>query len=274
MPDPDDGATEVAIDVTLGWRAGRQAAEHSLYISKDQQAVMDRTAPAVTVNQPGYGPLSLDLGSIYYWCVDEVNSSNVVPIWEGNTWSFTTIEYLVVDDFESYNDIAEGQEGSNLVYLTWIDGYDNPAINGSTMGYSEAFQPTMETDIVHGGMQSAPVIYDNSTASISEVTADTDNLAVGSNWTVGAPAKLSLWFYGNPGNSSTDLMYVKVNGAKVTYDGSLAMAQWQEFSIDLASLGVDLSNVSSLTVGFERTGGTGGSGTVLIDDIRLYTAVE
>jgi hypothetical protein len=276
LADPADGAEDVAIDVTVSWRPGRNAAEHNIYISTDQQAVIDGIVPVVMV--PGdlspsgtgrieYGPLSLELGSTYYWRVDEVNGTD---IWQGDIWSFTTGEYLVVEDFESYNDILEEQEGSNLVYLTWIDGYDNPSVNGSTMGYSEVFQPSMETDIVHGGRQSAPVMYDNTSASLSEVTVGLSDLPVGRDWTVGSPATLSLWFYGDPNNSANDRMYVKVNGVKRTYDGDLAQAQWQEFYLDLASLGIDLSNVTSLTIGFE----SGSSGTVLIDDIRLYAILN
>lgn len=45
---------------------------------------------------------------------------------------------------------------------------------------------------------------------------------------------------------------------------------WNPWIIDLASLGINKSNVTTLTIGFERTGTTGGTGTVLIDDIRLY----
>ena len=265
-PYPANGAASVSPDVTLSWKAGQEAGEHKVYISDDKQSVIDGTAPVVTISQTAYGPLSLDLGSTYYWRVDEVNNANTVPVWEGNTWNFTTQQYLVVDDFESYNDIPEGQEGSNLVYLTWIDGYENPTINGSTMGYSEAYQPTMETTIVHGGRQSVPVMYDNTTVSISEVTVNSGNLEIGSDWTTRALTTLSLWFYGDTANPATDRMYVKVNGIKVIYDGDLAQAQWQEFTIDLASLGIDLANVTSLTIGFE----TGGSGMVFIDDIRLY----
>jgi len=265
-PNPAIGATGVAIDTTLNWRAGRDAVEHNVYISDDEQSLIDGTVPAVTVSQASYGPLSLDLGSVYYWRVDEVNNANAVPIWESSTWSFTTSEYLVVDDFESYNDILGGQEGSNLVYLTWIDGYDNPSANGSAVGYTEAYQPSMETDIVHGDRQSVPVSYDNSVASISEATVNPGKLVIGSDWTIGAPATLSLWFYGDPNNSATDRMYVKVNGVKSTYDGDLTQAQWQEVTVDLASLGIDLVNVTSLTIGFESSG----SGKVFIDDIRLY----
>jgi hypothetical protein len=267
-PDPEDGATDISIDVTLGWKPGREASEHNVYISDDEQSVINGTAPVVTVSQSAYGPLSLDLGSIYYWRIDEVNNANAIPVWEGGTWSFTTIEYLVVDDFESYNDIAEGQEGSNLVYLTWIDGYDNPSVNGSTMGYSSG--ASMETSTVHGGGQSAPVLYDNTSASLSEVTVSTNDLAFGSDWSVGSPEKLTFWFYGDPNNSTTDRMYVKVNGVKVTYDGDLTQAQWQEVTIDLASLSINLANVTSLTIGFESNG----SGMVFIDDLRLYRPVQ
>jgi len=247
IPVPDDGATEVAIDVSLNWKTGREAAEHKVYLSADSQSVENSTAPAETVLETSYGPLSLDLGQTYYWRVDEVNNANTVPIWEGSTWSFTTSEYLVVDDFESYNDIEAGEEGSNLIYATWIDGYVAPPdvrTNGSTVGYIEAFQPTMETDIVHSGKQSVPVSYDNTIASLSEVTVSSNDLAVGSDWTVGAPAVLTLWFYGDPNNAATEQMYVKVNSSnKVIYGGDLTQTDWQEFSVDLASLGIDLSNV-------------------------------
>ena len=268
--DPDDGATDIDIDVILGWRAGREADEHKVYFDTDRQAVKDGTAPVVTVSQTGFSPLPLDLAGTYYWRVDEVNNAEAVPLWEGDIWSFTTSEYRIVDDFESYNDILVGQEGSNLVYLTWIDGYDNPSVNGSTVGYTEAFQSSLEMGIIHGGIQSVPLTYDNSVAGKSEITASTNDLAIGRDWTVGSPEELTFWFYGDPNNSATERMYVKVDTAKVVYDGDLTQTVWQEFSVDLASLGINLNNVATLTIGFEKTGNTGGSGIVFIDDIWLY----
>ena len=225
--------------------------------------------------------MSLDLGQTYYWRVDEVNSAETIPTWQGDVWNFTTQQYLVVEDFESYNDIEAGQEGSNLVYLTWIDGYVDPPnvrTNGSTIGHTVPFEPSMETSIVYDGSKSAPLYYDNSVVAYSEITAYTANqpswagtLPIGPDWSIGgAPATLSIWFYGSADNPATEQMYVKVNGVKVTYDGVLTQTDWQEFPVDLASLGIDLSNVTTLTIGFERTGAVGGSGMVFIDDIRLY----
>ena len=272
-PSPDSGATDVAVDVVLGWRAGREAAQHDVFLSSDEQAVIDGTAPVTTVTETSYGPFSLDLGQTYHWKVSEVNIAESPTTWDGDVWNFTTPESLVVDDFESYNDIAAGEEGSNSVYLTWTDGFDNPSANGSTIGYVEAFQPSMETGIVHGGNQSVPLMYDNSVASLSEVTVDPANLPIGRDWTVGSLQTLVLWFHGSPGNAVTEQMYVKLNGAKVVYPGGaadIAEPRWKQWNIDLAALGISLSSVTELSIGFERTGASGGTGTVFIDDILLY----
>ena len=273
QPSPADNARNIAIDTTLGWRAGREAAEHMVYVSTDQQAVIDGTAPVETVSQPSYGPLSLDLQDTYYWRVDEVNNAEAASVWTSSIWNFTTSEYIVVDNFELYNDIEQGQEGSNLVYLTWVDGFESPSTNGSTIGYVELFQPSMETEIVHNGSQSVPFTYNNAVASMSEVTASTSDLASGSDWSKGGAGALGLWFYGDPNNAVTEQMYVKINGTKVLYDGDtsdIAIPKWTLWIIDLASTGVNQSNVTTLTIGFERTGATGGTGTMLFDDIRLY----
>jgi hypothetical protein len=268
LPNPEDGASGVDIDVTLGWRAGREAAEHNVYFSDDEQAVIDGTVPAVTVSEVSYDPLlSLDLASTYYWRIDEVNYSAAYPIWEGGVWSFTTEDYLVVDDFESYNDIEQGDE-SNLVYATWSDGGYGPTndpTNGSTIGYLSV--PSMETDTVHGGRQSVPVMYDNTAANLSEVTVNPAELPIGRDWTVGSPAILTLWFYGDTANPATDLIYVKVNGIEKAVDVDLTAESWQEVSIDLVSFGTDLQNVTSLAISIQGTG----SGMVFIDDICLYS---
>ena len=277
-PNPADGKADAAIDVTLAWRAGREAAEHNVYLSKDQQAVIEGTAPVVTISQASYGPLSLDLDGTYFWRVEEVNDAEVIPLWQGDIWSFTTSDYLIVDNFESYNDLNPEEEGSNRIYLTWIDGFENPTTNGSTMGYPDPVfadgEHFVETTIIHGGNQAAPIFYDNTVANISEVTVNTDELPVGGDWTLGSPEVLSLWVYGDPNNSSTDQMYVKVNETRVNYDGDLTLEQWQEFSIDLAALRIDLSSITTLIIGFERTGTTGGSGMVFVDDILLYSPLN
>ncbi|MBN2181996.1 MAG: discoidin domain-containing protein [Sedimentisphaerales bacterium] len=271
-PDPDDQATNVAIDTTLSWRAGRNADEHKVYFNADEQSVIDGAALVTTTGQTSYGPLALNLGSTYYWRIDEVNNAEATPLWEGGAWSFTTQEYLAVEDFESYNDIPEGEEGSNLVYLTWVDGYDNPSVNGSTMGYTQG--SSLETQTIHGGKQSVPLMYNNTTAGYSEVTVSTSDLAIGGNWAAVSPEFLSIWFYGDADNPATDRMYAEIDGAKKVYEGDLTAEQWQQWLIELASLNINLSNVGTVTIGFEKTGASGGEGTIFLDDIQLYKPQE
>jgi hypothetical protein len=65
-------------------------------------------------------------------------------------------------------------------------------------------------------------------------------------------------------------LYVKVNGVKVPYPGDpadIARLLWTQWSIDLASLGVNLQSVTTLAVGID---GNGAGGTLYVDDIRLY----
>ena len=158
-PNPASDAQDVDLDSILTWRPGREAAEHDVYMSTDEQAVIDGTAPVDTVPQSSYVP-ALELGNTYYWRIDEVNEAETPAVWPGELWNFSTLEFFVVDDFEAYNDLPADEEGSNLIYEAWIDGYDNPS-NGSTVGYTIAFESSIESVIVHGGKQAMPLFYSN-----------------------------------------------------------------------------------------------------------------
>lgn len=261
-PDPASGAAGVKPEVTLRWRAGREASSHSVYVSTDRDAVHSGTAGAVTAAEPRL-ETSVDLGRSYYWKVVEANDAQTPPSWEGEVWSFTTVDTLVVDDFESYTD-KEGAE----VFSTWIDGLtDNYKSSGSTVGLATAQNGTFgETTVFRGGRQSMPFAYDNTKASLSEATR---TFAPAQDWTAHGIRGLSLWFYGDPNNAAQQ-MYVKVNSLKIPYDGdalNLKLPGWKMWYIDLAAS--SFKNVTKLTIGFDRLGGIGGQGKVLFDDLRL-----
>jgi len=286
QPIPLSGATDMAVDnVTLNWRAGREAASHEVQLSTDQQAVIEGNAPVVSVSGISYDTGELQLAQTYYWKIVEVNEAETPTNWQGDVWNFTTSEFLVVEDFEDYNNSSP-----HRVFQRWIDGIgfsadeffpvENPgngsgaAIGHDIWSYDSPHYDgaIMETVIVHVGVQSAPLYYDNSTANYSEVTADVANLQAGQDWTKHGINALTLWFRGDP-NNVVDQMYVKLNGSKVLYDGeaaNLTRAQWQPWNIDLVDFGVNLSNVTGLSIGIERSGAIGGKGIVYVDDIRLY----
>ncbi|MHC4354174.1 MAG: PA14 domain-containing protein, partial [Planctomycetota bacterium] len=212
---PANGAVGVTQTPTLQWKAGLAAASHEVYFGTDPNAVANATKASPeyigtrALGDEIYEPAMLAWSTTYYWRVDEINNGNPDSPWVGKVRSFTTADFGIVEDFEIYNDIESGQPGSKLVYETWLDGYDDPT-NGSAMGYTEAFQPTMETTTVHGGDQSAPMGYDNTGAALSEVT----RTLVPQNWTDNGIQTLSLWFYGDPANTPGQL-YVKINGVQV-----------------------------------------------------------
>ncbi len=258
-PMPADGATDVDLDATLSWRPGREAASHTAYFSQDPDAVTDGTAPATTVTDHSFSPTALDYGATYRWRVDEVNEAVVPGVYEGPVWSFTTVEYRVVDDFESYND--EENKGTRI-YETWLDGWDD-AKNGSQVGYADP--PFAERNTVHGGRQSMPLLYDNTTTSYAEGERTFDEPQ---DWTAAGIKSLSLYFYGAPAN--TGQLYLKINNTKVPYSGDagdIAATRWQIWPVDLSTVGGNLRSVTKLTIGLE---GAGATGIVYIDDIRLY----
>jgi len=262
-PSPDSGKTDVALDVTLGFRAGREADKHDVYFNSDEQVVIDGNVPVATVAETSYGPLSLDLGTTYYWKINEVNDAETPTTWHGDIWNFTTHEFFIVDGFEDYNDWPPDE-----IWATWIDGYDDPT-NGATVGYPapdwDAGEHYVETAIVYGGSQSMPFFYSNTGAAAYSEGKRT--FALPQDWTKAGVQTLVLHFLGTPGN--TGQLYVKVNDSKKVYDGNatdIAKPLWNQWSIDLASLGVDLLNVTTLAIGIE---GNGASGTLYFDGIRL-----
>ncbi len=251
-PEPADGATDVAPDASLSWRSGRGAVSHDVYLGTDPNAL----TLSGMADGPSFDPGDLNLGTVYYWRIDEVNEAEVVTTWEGAVWSFATQDYMVVDDFESYTDDIDAGE---TIFDTWLDGWVND--NGSTVGYFDA--PFAEQTIVHGGDQSMPLFYDNTTAAVSEA-----EFALDQDWTLYGIRSLSLYFHGEAGNDGQ--LYVKINNTKILYDGAagdIAEAMWIPWNIDLSAVGGNLRSVTSLTIGIE---GAGATGTLYIDDIRLY----
>jgi hypothetical protein len=201
----------------------------------------------------------------YYWKVAEVNEAETPTTWEGDVWSFTTADVIVVDDFESYNDLNPDQAGSHRIFESWVDGFGTTT-NGALVGYDPPQPSYAETKIVHGGKQAMPFFYSNTTGKTFSEAKRT--FAAPQNWTQHGVKTLTLWFQGVAGN--TGQLYVKINNSKIAYSGeagNLARAGWQPWNIDLTAPGLNVQSVSSLAIGID---GNGAAGTLYVDDIRLY----
>ncbi len=184
---------------------------------------------------------------------------------------------LLLDSFEAYND-----EDMRL-YLTWIDGYGS-ADNGSVVGHLAA--PFAEREIVHTGLQSMPLFYDNSRpASYSEAYKDLE--AEHQDWRVDDANALTLYFHGSiekDHNIETDRLYVVVeddrDGVAMVYHPdpeALLSGDWQEWTISFDEFGdVDLRHVERLTLGVGDSSNPqrGGNSIVYIDDIGLTSGAS
>ena len=275
-PNPSNGAADVEQTPVLTWSPGVNAASHQIYFGTDKDAVKNADTGSPEYKGSGnlasesYDPGKLSWYTTYYWRIDEANNVNPDSPWTGNVWSFTTADFLVVDDFESYNDLDPADPESNRIFNAWIDGYDNPT-NGSLVGYENP--PFAEQTIVHSGSQSMPLYYDNS-VGYSEATYV---LTYPRDWTENGVSTLSIWFRGISDNAA-EPMYVALNGNAIVTNDNLSAAQvdtWTQWNIDLqafAEKGVNLANVNTIALGLgnKKNPQAGGSGTMYFDDIGLY----
>jgi hypothetical protein len=199
-PNPANGKTEVPQYVVLGWRAGIYADTHNVYFGTDfddvnQASITDPRGVLIGENLSVTTyelPELLEFGQTYYWRVDEVNAPPDSAIYRGEVWSFTVLDFLVVEDFEGYTDYVP-----NDIFTTWKDGYGTDD-NGALIGYDspdiDAGEHFVETEIVNNGEQSLPYVYNND-AKYSEAWRQLDSIR---DWTSEGVVDLSLWFRGNP----------------------------------------------------------------------------
>ena len=268
-PTPANGAVDVSQTAVLGWTPGIFGASNEVYFGTDASSL--ELKGSGNLGSESYDPGQLEWNTTYYWRVDEANNTNADSPWTGPLWSFATANFLIIDDFESYNDLDEGDPESNRIYLAWADGFDNPAINGSVVG--NANPPFAEQTIVHGGSQSMPMSYDN-TVGKSEATL---TLTSNRDWTFKGLNTLTIWFRGNSANAAENL-YVALNGSAVVNNDNPNAAQviaWTVWNIDLqafADQGVNLPFVNTITIGLGDKDNpvAGGAGMMYFDDIRLY----
>ena len=125
-----------------------------------------------------------------------------------------------------------------------------------------------------------PLLYNNEAGvTNSEVVLTLTSVR---DWTEEGVVELSLWLRGNSVNA-TEPLYVAISNAggapavAANEDPATAtLATWTEWRLPLqtfADQGIDLTNVDKMVIGLGSTSGmaaAGGTGTMYIDDIRLY----
>ncbi len=206
-PNPRNNSTDVEHAIALSWGAGDNATSHEVYFGTDEDAVSNATKESPeykgtkAIGSENYNPGKLLWDTTYYWRVDEINPADPESPWVGNLWSFTTANYILVDDFEDYD------AGSNQIWYAWHDGLGYGAAgtdpyfagNGTGAAVGDETTPSYtEETIVHGGSKSMPLEYSNNRQGYAYYSEVQHALTDHRDWTQEGIANLSLWFRGHP----------------------------------------------------------------------------
>ena len=316
-PDPPDGDTGTLRDTDLTWKRGSYERDgHDVYFGTNFNEVNDANTNDTVCRSPKQGanevpnatlegwlgaPLALD--TQYYWRIDEHNDVNIATPWKGDTWTFKTATFLVVDDMESYDD--DDPPITRGINAVWIDGTGDNSSSSDVELWFPADEYVRTEDYGDHSME----YYFNTTQPAlnyyAEASAETrgdntgdPNLELwgpagsggGTDFTQAGVKALTLYFRGKTDNPDDERMYIALedtdgNKHEVDYPtpANLKKTDWQEWNISLNDFivgsntvdpdpnEVNVTDVNVVYLGFGTKGGPAGSGNgyVYFDDIRL-----
>ncbi|MHC4388466.1 MAG: InlB B-repeat-containing protein, partial [Planctomycetota bacterium] len=291
-PDPgcctDPNSEPAPQQLCLSWTPGEAPCPPPLtfyvYLSTDinKMQIGDLSAKIAETENNSVCVEDLCLGATYYWRLDAVCECYTA---HGDVWCFDVVDCVTVDDMESY----DNDDPNNYIWDTWLDGAGNVHGQGGNATGSAVFSasnPDLE--------QSNKVMeYQyNSTGWEREYAYSEANrpLDPPENWTDNCEKVLSLWFYGDA-NNMTESMWVLLSddsneaiseyGVMGDDPADIKKEEWIDWNIDLqdfADGGVDLSNITSISIGFGPRGRDGEHpsdpvGAVFFDNIAVCTTI-
>ncbi|MCK4886519.1 MAG: hypothetical protein KAS96_03965, partial [Planctomycetes bacterium] len=238
-PSPENEDEDLALTgTTLSWNAGQGAVSHQVYFSDNYIEIRD-----ADVNSPcyqgqqvetTYDPGTLELMKTYYWRVDETDDDDV--LWKGDVWSFSSIEYIMVEDFESY-------DSNNPITAVWTDKFGLGDMQILLMN-DPCLSPVNSMRLRHQVPYSPYYAIANRSFSPAQ------------DWTVNGVRILTIHYYGDEANFTLPMFVTIGDGTTdanvVIADVNTLVEGWQEINVSLPEIsaaGVDLNNVSYMEIG-------------------------
>ena len=286
-PSPGDYAEDVPRDANLSWRPGNYVVEHEVFFGTDWDDVNDMTEPCSVQDACEYEPGTLKLDTTYYWRIDEVNDPCV---WKGPVWRFTVGDFIILDDFESYD------KSNNLIWYTWYCKQAMP------YGQRSGAILSVSASIVHTDDQAMKYSYETDDSkywdqdyAYSDACLPLEEIGGFQDWTTVDVRLLTIFFYGQAQNDAneTEQMYMGVRDtfnryAEMRYGDNegqllsdLKAEEWHRWDVPFVwfadgnfaavSADIDFSSISSVYLGFGDKSNPvrAGNGTVYFDDLRL-----
>jgi len=265
------GGESTLTGIELTWNAGDTAKEvdgQDVYFGTDFDDVNNATVHTTGIYQGRQSETNytvsaneLELGTTYYWRVDQIDTDN--QIHKGHIWWFsidtTVSSLLLIDDFGSYESSGDLQE-------EWV-----PSANADV---------SLETDnqIYIFNEQSLSMDFNNSDSPYySEVTK---TFSTGQNWSGYGFQSLSIAYMGH---QNVDMLYIGLSDGEVwdyivledtdKLQGPLwPISEWHMLDFDLGWFDIDLTHVTQLTIGIGEpvSPDPAGDGTVNIGQITLH----
>ena len=246
-PSPVDGATNMPVDTALSWIEAEFATGRELWIGK--AGAMEKVDPAPSGTT--YTPDNLELGETYEWRIDQVGPSGPVT---GHTWTFTTEEFIKVEDFQSYaNDVG--------LRSVWVDNIDEAGVEYVLLASGEDNSMRFEFQ-----NQYPPYFTETTRTFVSS-----------QDWTAKGVEELSLSFVGVLENSE-HLMYLTLEDAAgqsfrvETSPYACQTESWRQWTIALGQFsdgGVDLTSVKKITIGLGD-----GTASAQVDEDRDHIYID
>jgi hypothetical protein len=309
-PQPVTLGTGLKMPLQLSWTAGDWSPTlHRVYFTSvngdlSERGTNDTTGmyrgtvssavyPLSKLREDRGGPVGPDwalaLNTTYYWCIDEDSSTGGVT--NGTVWQFNTGSSISIEDFQEYGNTTD-------LNNVWKEGI--PVSPCNTRG------PAGQVSLVSEGASDKYMqfTYDNMSGGTEEdprlYYSQLDYQYNDANWTTGSvysspPRLLELFYRGQAVNSADpiyDRMYVAIEdtGGDVNIvlnpdpnAQKTGGTTWTNWAISYKVLGsgqpgqADLNHVSDLYIGMglkcnNGSGGVGGTGNVMFDNIRVLSA--
>ena len=252
---PEDGASDLMAPAELTFRydtlPDATPDMYHLYVSSDQNLVEDLDSSVKITNvHAGYNPNEgIDARGLvdyvplttYYYRFEGTDASG--GSYANTIRSFTTGFYVGVEEFE--NGLMDANRG-----VVWTGN-------------------AADVNVPHSGEFSLQLTYTSGT-STATVTFDKAR-----NWNDVNIEALTLFVRGLASNSEATLSVTLEDaaGLSAAVEGAVDVTDedpWQALDLSLTEFGIDLGAVKTLSIAVTSTG----TGTVYLDDIRLYTPLD